>query len=97
MPEPAFALIAFPAAWAALGWWGYRRAGIRGAVAVAATGPAGLAATIKVAEQGQLLFLVSRAYRRANGTVLEQFEHARQDLVETVGAALATAQPSVTR
>ncbi|HNE88521.1 MAG: 1-acyl-sn-glycerol-3-phosphate acyltransferase [Candidatus Nanopelagicales bacterium] len=95
--KPAFALIAFPAAWAALGWWGYRRAGIRGAVAVAATGPAGLAATIKVAEQGQLLFLVSRAYRRANGTVLEQFEHARQDLVETVGAALATAQPSVTR
>jgi glycerol-3-phosphate O-acyltransferase/dihydroxyacetone phosphate acyltransferase len=95
--KPAFALIAFPAVWAALGWWGYRRAGISGAAMVAATGPASLAATIKVAEQGQLIFLVSRAYRRANGTVLEQFEHARQDLVETVSAALATAAPQAGR
>ena len=91
--KPAFALIGFPAVWAALGWWGYRRAGIRGATLVAATGPASLAAAVRVAEQGQLLFLISRAYRRANGTVLEQFENARQDLRDTVAAALATAGP----
>ncbi len=95
--KPAFALIAFPAVWAGLGWWGYRRAGIRGALALAATGPAGLAAATRVAEQAQLLFLISRAYRRANGTVLEQFENGRRDLVAAVDAALATAAPPATR
>jgi hypothetical protein len=89
--KPAFALLAFPAAWAALGWWGYRRAGVKGAMAMAATGPVSLGATVRVAERGQLLFLMARAYRRAKGPALAQLQHARDSLVAAVQTATAQA------
>ena len=89
--KPAFALLAFPAAWAFLGWRGYRRAGVKGAVAMAATGPVSLGATVRVAERGQLLFLMARAYRRAKGPALLQLQHARDSLVAAVQAATVPA------
>jgi 1-acyl-sn-glycerol-3-phosphate acyltransferase len=87
--KPAVAMVGFPAAWAALGWVGYRRAGLPGALALAATGPMSLAACVRVAEHGQLMFLVARAYRRARGSVVDQFLHARDGVVESVRAAIA--------
>lgn len=87
--KPAFALVAFPATWALLGRWGYRRSGARGAGVMALTGPVSLAATVRVAEQGQLALLIARAYRRAKGPAFEQFVHARDILRGAVADALA--------
>ena len=86
--KPAFALLAFPAMWAGLGWWGYRRGGPLGAALMASTGPASLGATVAVAEQGQLVVLVTRAYRRAKGPAFDQLLHARENLVDAVRAAI---------
>ncbi|MEI2785796.1 MAG: hypothetical protein V9E82_08875 [Candidatus Nanopelagicales bacterium] len=86
--KPAFALIAFPAVWSLLGWWGYRRAGVLGALAMASTGPMSLGATVAVAEQGQLMWRLSRAYRRAKGQPLEQLVDSQQRLRESVATAL---------
>lgn len=86
--KPAFALIAFPAAWSLLGWWGYRRAGLVGALAMASTGPMSLGATVAVAEQGQLMWRLSRAYRRAKGQPMEQLVDSQQRLRESVATAL---------
>lgn len=90
--KPAFALLAFPAVWGALGWWGYKRAGVPGAVGMASTGPLSLAATVTVAEQGQLVWRLSRAYRRAQGEPLTQLTNARERLRESVATALAAAR-----
>lgn len=87
--KPAFALIAFPAAWGLAARWGQQRWGIRGAVIGALSGPVSLAATTRVAEQGQLAVLIARAYRRAKGPVLEQFLHTREALRAAVADALA--------
>lgn len=89
--KPAFALLAFPAVWGALGWWGYKRAGVPGAIGMASTGPLSLAATVTVAEQGQLVSRLSRAYRRAQGEPLTQLTNARERLRESVATALAAA------
>lgn len=86
--KPAFAMIAFPTVWSVLGWWGYKRAGLVGGVAMASTGPLSLAATVRVAEQGQLVWRLSRAYRRAKGQPLEQLTQAQQNLRAAVGAAI---------
>jgi hypothetical protein len=55
---------------------------------MAASGPASLAATVTVAENAQLSFLLARAVRRAEGPVLERLTNARRQLVETVRAAV---------
>lgn len=89
--KPAFAMLAFPAAWGALAWWGYKRAGVAGAVGMFSTGPLSLAATVTVAEQGQLLWRLSRAYRRAQGEPLAQLTHSQEQLRASVAAALAAA------
>ncbi|MCU0298615.1 MAG: 1-acyl-sn-glycerol-3-phosphate acyltransferase [Candidatus Nanopelagicales bacterium] len=86
--KPAFAMIAFPAMWTALGWWGYRRGGLFAAALMASTGPASLGATVAVAEQGQLMVMMTRAYRRAKGPALDQLLNARESLVEAVGEAI---------
>lgn len=86
--KPAFALLAFPTVWSLLGWWGYRRAGVVGALAMASTGPLSLGATVAVAEQGQLMWRLSRAYRRAKGQPLEQLVDSQQRLRESVATAL---------
>lgn len=86
--KPAFAILAFPSMWAALGWWGYKRAGLPGALGMASTGPLSLAATIRVTEQGQLAWRLSRAYRRAKGEPLEQLTRSRESLSEAVARAL---------
>jgi glycerol-3-phosphate O-acyltransferase / dihydroxyacetone phosphate acyltransferase len=86
--KPAFAMLAFPAMWATLGWWGYKRAGIPGAVAMASTGPLSLGATVRVAEQGQLAWRLTRAYRRAKGQPIEQLTSSQASLRESVARAL---------
>lgn len=86
--KPAFALIAFPAVWSALGWWGYRRAGVAGALGMAASGPASLAAAVTVAEQAELSYLLARAARRADGPVLERLTNAHRQLVDAVRVAV---------
>lgn len=86
--KPAFALIAFPAVWSVLGWWGYKRAGIPGAIAMASTGPLSLGATVNVAEQGQLVWRLGRAYRRAKGQPMEQLTSSQRSLRESVAIAL---------
>jgi 1-acyl-sn-glycerol-3-phosphate acyltransferase len=91
--KPAFALLAFPAAWGLLARWGRRRAGLVGALGMASTGPLSLAATVRVAEQGQLVWRLSRAYRRAEGEPLEQLTWSRQRLRESVAAALSADPP----
>jgi 1-acyl-sn-glycerol-3-phosphate acyltransferase len=90
--KPAFALIAFPAMWSTIGWWGHQRAGVLGAVAMAATGPLSLAATVRVAEKAQLTFLVARAVRRARGPVVEQLVNARRTVKRSVDVALEAAR-----
>lgn len=91
--KPAFAMLAFPAMWATLGWWGYKRAGIPGAVAMASTGPLSLGATIRVAEQGQLAWRLTRAYRRAKGQPIEQLTSSQASLRESVARALGEPIP----
>jgi hypothetical protein len=91
--KPAFAMFAFPAMWATLGWWGFKRAGAPGAVAMASTGPMSLAATIRVAEQGQLALRLSRAYRRAKGQPIDQLTGAQHSLRESVANALGEPIP----
>jgi 1-acyl-sn-glycerol-3-phosphate acyltransferase len=86
--KPAFALVAFPALWGTLAWWGFRRAGIPGAAGMLSSGPLSLGATVAVAEQGQLVWRLSRAYRRAEGEPLEQLTSSQQRLRESVAAAL---------
>lgn len=86
--KPAFALTAFPAVWSVLGWWGYKRAGIPGAIAMASTGPLSLGATVNVAEQGQLVWRLGRAYRRSKGQPMDQLTSSQQNLREAVANAL---------
>ncbi len=92
--KPAFAMLAFPAMWGALGWWGYKRVGVPGAIAMASTGPLSLGATIRVAEQGQLAWRLSRAFRRAKGQPLDQLTGAQQSLRESVSKALGEPIPA---
>lgn len=87
--KPAFAMVAFPAVWVLLGHWGYRRGGVGGALLMAASGPGSLAATARVAEQGQLVLRIVRALRRSEGSVLERLTRARQELRTAVEQALA--------
>lgn len=87
--KPAFALLAFPAAWSVLARWGYRRAGMPGAVGMISSGPLSLAASVAVAERGQLAWRLWRAYRRAEGEPLEQLTGAQRRLRDSVAAALA--------
>lgn len=94
--KPALASIAFPAIWATLAYAGYRRGGPVLAVLLAASGPAGLAAAVRVGERGQLLFRLARALRRARGPLLEQIVAARQSVIDTVGAALANSPAAST-
>ncbi len=73
--KPAIAVVTFPAVWALAGLWGYRRFGVAGAVGMAASGPASLIATVRVAERAQLMFYLGRArrraHRRASGALLD--------------------------
>lgn len=84
--KPAFGSVAFPASWIALGVGVGRRWGLLAGLLAAASGPVSLAATIRVGERGQLLFLLARAVRRAKGPVLEQLQATRTALVDAIAA-----------
>lgn len=86
--KPAFAVVAFPASWTALGCVGYRRGGPLLAVLLAVSGPVSLAAAVRVGERGQLLFRVGRALRRAKGPLIDQVLAARQAVVDSVAAVV---------
>lgn len=97
--KPAIAVVAFPAAWAVLGWIGFRWNGPLGAAAGALSGPASLVAGVALAERVQLSFYLGRAVRRAHGPMLESLASARDAVVGSVAAAMvgasAPAEPSV--
>lgn len=90
--KPAYAVLAFPASWAALGWAGYRRGGPLLAALLAISGPVSLGATVRAGERGQLLFRVGRALRRAKGPLIDQVVAARQAVVDAVEATLESNQ-----
>ena len=82
--KPAFATVVFPTTWAALTYAGYRRGGPGLAVLLGLSGPAGLAAAVRVGERAQLLFRLGRALRRVRGPLLDQVVATRQHLVDAV-------------
>lgn len=88
--KPAFATLAFPATWAALAYAGYRRGGPALAVLLALSGPASLAAAVRVGERSQLLFRLGRALRRAHGPLLEQLTASHQSLIDAVSQVVET-------
>ena len=55
---------------------------------MASTGPLSLGATVNVAEQGQLVWRLGRAYRRAKGQPMEQLTSSQRSLRESVAIAL---------
>lgn len=91
--KPAFAVLAFPASWVVAGMAGHRRRGIWLGVLLAATGPASLAAAVRVGERGQLLYRISRALRRDRGLGVGQPLGNRQQVVESVSAVLRPTAP----
>lgn len=91
--KPAFASVAFPATWAALAYAGYRRGGPALATLLALSGPASLAAAVRVGERGQLLFRLARALRRARGPLLDQITASRQLVIDAVDRAVVPQSP----
>jgi 1-acyl-sn-glycerol-3-phosphate acyltransferase len=87
--KPAYALVAFPLTWAALGYLGFRRFGSAGAALMALTGPVGLVAAVRVGERGQLLWRLGRAVHRARGPLLDQITASRSSVLAAVSAAAA--------
>jgi hypothetical protein len=85
--KPAYALVAFPLTWAALGYFGFRRFGSAGAALMALTGPVGLVAAVRVGERGQLLWRLGRALHRARGPLLDQITASRSSVIAAVTAA----------
>jgi len=82
--KPAFALVAFPASWAALAYAGYRRGGPVVAGMLVLSGPVSLLAAVRVGERGQLLFRLTRALRRVKGPLSEQVLAARDQMLAAV-------------
>ena len=87
--KPAFALIAFPAVGRRSDGGATGGRGSRELLGWRPVARRGLAATVTVAENAQLSFLLARAVRRAEGPVLERLTNARRQLVETVRACCA--------
>lgn len=86
--KPLVAALAFPAAWA---WWALQARqhwGLVGLVAAAAIGPVSLIALEAVAERLQLMWLTVRAWRRADGAVLDRVMATNQSLIDAVDGAV---------